>query len=73
MKKLLFLLITIVICSCINERERDIRRTSTMIIYYTALIEYEDSVNNRPYVEMQPLYDSLYHWYDVRHNLIVNE
>lgn len=74
MKKLLYLFcIVILSCSCINERERDIRRANTMIIYYTSLIEYEDSVCNMSYDYRMSLRDSLQYWYDVRHNLIVNE
>lgn len=72
MKKLLFLLSLITLCSCVTERDRDIRKASVMISYYNALIEYEDSVCNMPYDYRMSLRDSLQHWYDVRHNLIVN-
>lgn len=75
MKKLLLLLIVIVIvvCSCTTERDRDIRKASVMISYYTSLIEYEDSVCDMPYEYGMSLRDSLQYWYDVRHNLIAND
>lgn len=70
MKTILCILIAIVVCSCSNKRDNDIRVANTMISYLHALIEYEDSVDTMPMDYRLSLRDSLEHWYNVRHELI---
>ena len=73
MKIILCALIIIVLCSCSNKHDNDIRVANTMISYYHALIEYEDSVDTMPMDYRLSLEDSLEYWYNVRHELIVHE
>lgn len=73
MKAILCVLIIIVMYSCSNKRDNDIRVANTMISYYHALIEYEDSVDTMPMDYRLSLRDSLEHWYNVRHELIISK
>lgn len=73
MKSILLLLSVVLLCSCINKRDMNIRVADTMIGYYQSMIAYEDSVDNMPIDYRLSLRDSLEHWYNVRHELIVND
>lgn len=73
MKSILLLISVVLLCSCINERDMNIRVANTMIGYYQSMIAYEDSVDNMPIDYRLSLRDSLEHWYNVRHELIAND